>query len=411
MSIGVVLLVHGPAESRLARRLGSRRDLVLARRCADQAEALATIAAGIGDVLVVSEPLAAPDTDLVAAAAASGHELLVLLPGGHDHDESRRRWVQVGARHLARLDDPSEEVVRRIVLAAAGPGPEAGVPGGPSEGDVTPAGTTVPAREGATGRLLAVWGPVGSVGRSTIAVNVAAELADRGAGVLLVDVDTRGAALAQLLGVLDEAPTLLAALRAVAEGRLGAEELFALAPEVAPGLALLSHSPDPGRWREVRPSALGPLLVLARTAYDWVVVDVGGGRADDGPAGRDGVLDAVLDRADATLVVGAADPVGLQRWIRCWSTRDDEPPVPAPVAVLNRVAGSPAARREVRDVVRRHAAVAEPVLLPDDPSVAVATTRARTLVEATPRGNLRRAVAELADQLDAGLLAPAPSGI
>ena len=71
--------------------------------------------------------------------------------------------------------------------------PERGVPGG--------------------GRIVAVWGPTGAPGRTTVAITLADELARLGCGSLLVDGDVYGGVIAAVLGLLDESPGLAAACR------------------------------------------------------------------------------------------------------------------------------------------------------------------------------------------------------
>ena len=61
--------------------------------------------------------------------------------------------------------------------------------------------------------------PTGAPGRSTVALNLAAELAVH-APTLLVDCDTYGSSVAQSLGLLDEAPGMAAACRAADQGAL-----------------------------------------------------------------------------------------------------------------------------------------------------------------------------------------------
>src|SRR5699024_4075089 len=90
------------------------------------------------------------------------------------------------------------------------------------------------------GRIVVVWGPAGAPGRSTVAVNTAAELAEPDEPVMLVDLDTYGASVAQLPAVLDEAPGVAAATRAADAGTLDPAALTQLAPEVAPGLRVLT---------------------------------------------------------------------------------------------------------------------------------------------------------------------------
>ena len=55
-------------------------------------------------------------------------------------------------------------------------------------------------------RVIAVWGPAGSPGRSTLAVELAVELARGGRHIGLIDGDSHAPSLALALGLADEAP-------------------------------------------------------------------------------------------------------------------------------------------------------------------------------------------------------------
>lgn len=412
MTVPVLLAISGPAEAALVGGWGSRRsEVVVVRRCADLSEVLAAAGAGIARAAVLGADLVGADAEAVDALARAGVALVVLLPTGPGEEAAERLWRQRGATAFAREGAAAGTVAEVVsgAVDAVGRG-ELGV----AAGGTGPFGSAVPVTSEAgpgllsagTGRVLAVWGAHGSTGRTTIAVNVAAELAARGEQVTLVDADTRGAAVAQLLGVLDEAPVLLAAVRAATEGRLDAAELTRSAPQVLPGLVLLSGAPDPARWAELRPVGLRRVLEVAAATSDWVVVDLPGGLDDgDGPRGRDAVAGTVLEVCDAALVVGLADPVGLQRWIRTWQRRA-EGVAGVTVPVLNRVrasaVGAPAGRR-VTDAVRRFAGVQDPVLLPEDAAADAALLAGRTLGEGWPRSPLRRALVALAADLDAAV--------
>ena len=71
-----------------------------------------------------------------------------------------------------------------------------------------------------TGRVIAVWGPTGAPGRSTVATGIAVEAAAAGVPTLLVDADVYGGVLASAFGLLDESPGLAGACRQAANGRL-----------------------------------------------------------------------------------------------------------------------------------------------------------------------------------------------
>ena len=96
--------------------------------------------------------------------------------------------------------------------------------------------------------VVAVWGPTGAPGRTTVAVHLAAELAALGRSTLLVDADVYGGVVAQVLGLLDEAPGLAAAARLANQGTLDLPSLAGLARTVAPDLRVLSGVARADRW-------------------------------------------------------------------------------------------------------------------------------------------------------------------
>ncbi|WP_432486836.1 AAA family ATPase [Kineococcus sp. SYSU DK018] len=416
MSLPVLVAVPGPDEARLV--VGwepLRRELVVVRRCADLPEVLAAARAGLGRAVVLGADLPGADAEAVDVLRRQEVGLLVLLPTGPGATALEHRWRAMGAHRFASAADDPAAVARALAVvaeAAVGPGrAHGGTAAAPGPAD--PAtddgdGAQEPLEVGA-GRTVAVWGPHGSAGRSTVAVNLAAELAGTGAPTVLVDLDTRGACVAQLLGLLDEAPGLLAAVRAATEGRLNARALHRHTSLVLPDLAVLTGSPDPRRWSEVRPVGLRRVLEVAAGSAEWVVLDLPGGLEEEDGADRDAATAVALESADVVLVVGAADPVGLQRWIRTWQRLGEVAPGAPAVAVLTRVrasaAGSPAPRR-VAAAVHRFAGVDDAVLLPEDTAADDAALAGRTLGEVAARSPLRRAVAGLAQRLEDSVAVP-----
>lgn len=271
--------------------------------------------------------------------------------------------------------------------------------------DAGPAGPGV-----GRGRLVAVWGPAGAPGRTTVAVSVAAELAADGAQVLLVDADTYAASIAQVLGMLDESPGLVAAVRAGLDGRLDPELLSRLAPTVSPGLRVLTGLTRAGRWSELRPAGLQAVWASARRLVDHVVVDLAPPLEEDEELSydtaaprRNGAALEALRAADDVLVVGSADPVGLQRLVRALQELAVAVPGAVPQVVVNRVRADSVGRNprlRVREALDRFAGVSDPHLVPDDRS---ATDRAllagRTLAEAAPDSPARTALRGAADVL------------
>nr|WP_246315607.1 P-loop NTPase [Kineococcus aurantiacus] len=400
----VAVAIPGAGEARLLTGWEPlRRELVVVRRCADVADVLAVAAAGLVRAVVLGADLPGCDTETVGTLRRHRTGLVVLLPPGAAGEQEERRWRALGATRFAVADAAPADLARQVALSVS-PDPRE-----PAAVDV--AADAEATWTGAPGRVVAVWGPHGSCGRTTIATNLAAEFAAAGERALLVDADTRGASVAQALGVLDEAPSLLAAVRAAAEGRLDVAGLVRRTTTVADGLGLLSGSGDPSRWSEVRPAALRRTLEVAAAGHDWTIVDVPGG-CDDLPleSGRDAVLATVLDVADVVLVVGAADPVGLQRLVRTWGTLPEVAPDAVVVPVVNRVrpgaVGNPPVRR-ITALLRRTAGIEDVVTVPHDDAADAALLAGRTLAEHAGRSVVRRAVRDLAVRLEALVDAPA----
>jgi MinD-like ATPase involved in chromosome partitioning or flagellar assembly len=412
--VGVLTAVVGEAEAAVVQGLSASRDLEVVRRCADLAELLGTAAAGRGRVAVVSTDLPGLDREAVAHLHGSGVRV-VAVPG--------EGWDQMRAAVLgadAVVTDPEEVpgAVARVLAGAPEPVPER-----------PPVAT--PSRAGA---LVAVWGPTGAPGRTTLAVNLAAELAAapgrrRDAAqppreVLLVDADTYGGTVAQVLGLLDEAPGIAAAARAAGTARLDAAALAALTPRLGPGLRVLTGLSRADRWPELPASSLEGVWPACRALADVTVVDCGFSIEQDealtydtrAPQRNAATLSA-LGAADLVVVVGAGDPVGLQRLVRALGALAELGLPAARRVVVNRVrasASGPRPAQAVRDALRRYAGVPDAVVLPEDQAACdAALLHGRTLAEQAPSSALRRAVARLAadvaGDLAAGAAAPVPA--
>lgn len=307
------------------------------------------------------------------------------------------------------------------IAAAAGPRPSSADPGATAaqSGDGwQPRGAEViagrspglDADDGAAHAIVvAVWGPNGAPGRTTTAINVAAELASRGQQVLLVDADTYGGCVAQALGLLDEAPGIAAACRAADQGSLDLPVLARLAPFAMPGLRVLTGLPKAERWPELRAAALERVLDLARRLASIVVVDCAFCIEDDeelsydttAPRRNEATLTA-LAHADTVLAVGGADPVALQRFVRALQELGSVPS-PPPVPVVNGVRSSavgPRPEERIAESLRRFAGLDGLHFVPYDGAVVDAALLAgRSVVEHAPESSLRASYAALATEV------------
>lgn len=423
MSLPLLTAVTHRWESELAGKLGRNSLVHVTRRCADLAELLGTAAAGVGLVAVVSVDLRGLDRS--AVQELSGHGIRVLgvhAPGDDDGAQTLHRLgipvtisadaeqPQVDAALEALLADPNPPTGTGMDRARNGAGAARSATG------LGPAGPDAPqptvGEDAATGTVVVVWGPVGSPGRTTIAVNLAAELARPDAPAVVVDADTYGASIAQLLAVLDEAPGLAAAARAADHGTLTRESLARLAPEVMPGLRVLTGFPRADRWPELRERALTEVLDQCRSLARWTVVDVAACLEADEELSfdttaprRNGAALAALDVADVVVVVGAGDPVGLQRLVRGLDQLDQVNHAARHVVVTRvraAAVGSDPGRR-IREALHRFAGLTEVVLVPDDPAgLDAAVLTGRSLREVRPASPARAAIVALAEALGGG---------
>ena len=367
--------------------------VVLTKRCVDLTDLLATASTGLAAVAVVSPVLPGLDVDSVDSLRRAGLGVVLVaapdeLRNGDDH-----RMRRLGIDHLLETTELAA-LAETVVAASAEAVPS---PAGPSTDD-TGATQVVP------GRLLAVWGPTGAPGRTTIAVGVASEIAAAGHDAFLLDVDPYGGAVAQHLGVLDEASGLLAAARAANSGRLDAAVLNGLARQVRDRLRVLTGLPRPDRWQEVRTAAFEDLLGEATRVAPYVVVDVGFCLEADAadPFGgslsqRNQMTVTTLEHADEVVVVGSADPVGLARLARGLVELRDLLPDVRPRVVVNRTRPSLGwADREIRGMVEGFVTPLDVHFVPDDRAAADRALMAAQSLPESGDSTLRQAVRAVA---------------
>ena len=398
------------------------------RRCVDLADLLATAAAGTARAVLLSADLRRLDRDALARLSAAGVAVVGLVPSGDEDGERRLR--QLGVPAVLAADSGAATIsaaVVEAVRAATANGrsthqygdPRAALPvlpESPPPGAVDP--PELPELPPGSGRIVAVWGPTGAPGRTTVAVGVAAELARLGTGTLLVDADVYGGVVAQLVGLLDEAPGLAAAARAANAGSLDLPMLARLAPALSPSLRVLTGISRAERWLELRPAALQTVLGLTRSLAAFTVVDCGFCLEQDEELAydtaaprRNGATLAVLGAADTVLAVGGADPVSLQRLVRALGQLRETLPDVAPTVVVNRlrrgvVSGDP--ETEIRTALARYAGISTAHFVPyDRAGLDAAVAGGRLLTEAAPKSPARLALARLAAGLEG---APRPPG-
>ncbi|WP_020142992.1 hypothetical protein [Terracoccus sp. 273MFTsu3.1] len=451
-------------ESSVATTLEGLRDVTVTRRCADVSELLSVADAGLGDTAVVSSDLRGLDLMVVNRLRANRIRVIGVHPADDETAERRLRQLTVtvtlpvdagtdrwelslqegagaaddleaalsgedgvGAGQHAAPDHPQGPTDGAGWRPAGSDGVTAGrervgsLDAGDPSGDDTAVGRGTGSRRGPErAPVIAVWGPTGAPGRTTVATTLAAEVAGRGVEVLLVDADTYGGCVAQTLGLLDEAPGVAAACRAADQGLLDLPALSRIAPMVVPGLRVLTGLPKAERWPEVRAAALERVLELSRSLVQVVVVDCGFCLEDDEELSYDTVAPrrneatlTSLAASDLVVAVGGADPVALQRFVRGLQELGTVPSG-EPVPVVNRVrSGAVGSRPQSRiaDSLLRFAGLASVRFVPDDTAaVDSALLAGRSVVEHVPDSPVRHAVADLATGLLPWTVTPTERG-
>ncbi len=147
------------------------------------------------------------------------------------------------------------------------------------------------------GRILTVFSAKGGCGKTTLATNAAALLADNGRRqVCLVDLDLAFGDVAIVLQLFP-AHTLA---EAVALGdSMDADGLRALITPHSPGLSALVAPVEPGTAGHIPAELIGRMLEILREQFDFVVVDTP-------PAFDDQVL-AAFDRSDVIANIATLD--------------------------------------------------------------------------------------------------------
>jgi MinD-like ATPase involved in chromosome partitioning or flagellar assembly len=421
VTIPVLTAVVGAGEAPLVSGLErSSAGVQVVRRCADLVELLSACAAGLARAVVLSADLQRLDRDAVNQLTAAGVAVVGLVEPADQ--AAANRLVALGVQRVLPTDTPTEAIAQAVTSAVAeladSPArlarsrlgiadPSAAVPSAPPgrrTGGATRSGRP-------PGRLITVWGPVGSPGRTTVAITLAAELAAAGHETVLIDADTYGASIAQSLGLLDESAGLAAAARTANQGGLDVGRLAELAPPVTDRLRVLTGLPQSRRWPELRSSALEVVWQRARELAAWTVIDAGFGLEadeelmfDTAAPRRHGAALSALTAADLVLAVGAAEPIGLQRLLSGLQDLAEVVPAGQPVRVVvtkvrdGAVGARPA--QQIRAALERYAAVHDAVLIPDDRAALDAAMLAgRSLREQAPASPACRPLAELAAEL------------
>ena len=380
----IALCVPAALEDELTREAALSGHRVVAR--SDAADELASrLADAAPDAVLVSADARYLSAGLLAESDALGARLVALTASAAE----RRHAADLGL--LETLDATAGWERIEALASAAAPAPATSERAGP-------------------GRVIAVWGPPGAPGRTTIAISLAAELAATGADVLLADADTHSASIAPALGLLDESPGFAAACRLAGTGTLNARELDRVAQRYessAGGFRVLTGIGRPSRWPELSEEKIEETVAQCRRASDYTVVDVSASLEHDeeltsdlAAPRRNAATLAALRAADEVIAVAAGDPLGLARFLRGHVDLLETATTDMITVVVNKVRASAIGltpHSQIATTLHRFGGITSPHLVPyDRQALDASLLSARTLLDAAPRSAARAAIRELA---------------
>ena len=232
---------------------------------------------------------------LVGLADSCGITLVALITGHAGEEVARQRGISLRVRQPADL----HQILHPHPMS----------PAAASDGAAT------------SGLTVAVWGPTGAPGRTTVATSLASLIAGRGLRVVVIDADTRSGAIAPALGLLDEVPGFIASCRLADREQLTPDDLRRLAHRYEQGgvaVDVLTGVTSGRHYPEVTPDNVEQVIAMAQTIWEVVVIDTG---SDISPAGRhpqpsEMVATTCLRLADEAIALCQATPVGVARFAR-----------------------------------------------------------------------------------------------
>jgi pilus assembly protein CpaE len=252
-----------------------------------------------------------------------------------------------------------------------------------------------PAGQHQQARCWTVTGSVGGCGATTIAVEIASNLAARARGdrrVALVDLNLVDGSASAYLGAT---ANMLLAEASSAPDRIDQALLDAFAMRVSAGLDLLACPRDPRAFSKVSPTAVCRVLEVACQVYDWVIVDL--------PRHHQPWTLDVLAGSDEILVVSELTvPALLAARALAGEIETDIPDGARPRIILNRLAsrvfGPAPSLAEAEKALQRKA---DGGITSDWEAAAASANLGGAISHHRPRSKIVRDIAVLVDQLTA----------
>jgi len=243
--------------------------------------------------------------------------------------------------------------------------------------------------------VIAVQSVSPGAGKTVIAINLAFEMAARGARVCLVDLDETWPSAHRYLGLPQQRASVLAAMRFVEQQRLDANALDEISYRVVArgaGIDFLSGYGLNLNQRAVNLDSLAATISSLAARFDALVLDT---------ASAVGAPMAAVAAASAaqSVLVTQPDAVSVGRFL------DGQAAIltaPATSLVVNRMRASVLGNhpeRQVQQLLRDHTGFSVATLVPDEPAFDLAVLKGLPLRMVAARSQALAAISQLGERL------------
>ena len=212
-------------------------------------------------------------------------------------------------------------------------------------------------------KIIAVTSPHGSTGKTTVAINIALELASEKYSVLLIDADLEGPSVANYFCLSELPAGLVGALRIASQHRFDQTQLERLSIKIPKSSITVLPGVISDQALELTSESIQAIMEVAKASFDFVVVDLGSIK----PKEEFDLTREVVRISDQVVLVALADPIGIFRLLRVEKyllSLTEQPKL-----VVNRTRNSviSQAKSEIKTTLAGLGSIEAAAFLPDDP--------------------------------------------
>jgi MinD-like ATPase involved in chromosome partitioning or flagellar assembly len=236
-------------------------------------------------------------------------------------------------------------------------------------------------------QIIAVTSPHGSTGKTTVAINIALELAAEKFRVLIIDADLEGPSVANYLCLSELPAGLVGAIRIASQNRFDQAQLERLSIQIPKSSITLLPGVISDQSLEPTSQSIVAILEIAKASFDFVLVDLGPLK----PSQEFDLTREVVRASDQIVVVALADPIGIFRLLRFETNLLSL--TERPMLVINRLRNTviSQAKTEIKTTLAGLSEIEAAAFLPDDQASVDQATRLGMITGARS-GSFRSAV-------------------